>query len=158
MRQVIEQVRRAAMPVLDSLGFELVEVQFSGGGRGGILRLFIDKPGGVTLADCEQASMMVGHALDVEDPIPQAYVLEVSSPGLDRPLKRPEEYQRYRDRLVKIHTGLPVDGQNVIVGRLGAVEGERVEIRLDSGRTVSLPFSEIRQARLQVEWGTEKQP
>lgn len=146
-----EKVRDIAKPIVDSLGYELIDVEYLAGGNRAKLRLFIDKEGGVTLDDCEKASRYVGYALDVEDPMPTPYVLEVSSPGLDRPLKKPSDYERYKGRLVKIKTKVPVNDQMLFIGRLSGIINEKVEIKLDGEKDLSISLDDIRLARLEVE-------
>ncbi|MEK6576269.1 MAG: ribosome maturation factor RimP [Nitrospirota bacterium] len=147
-----EKVMGIAKPIVDSLGYELIDVEYLAGGNRAKLRLFIDKEGGVTLDDCEKASRYVGYALDVEDPMPTPYVLEVSSPGLDRPLKKPSDYERYKGRLVKIKTKVPVNDQMLFIGRLSGIINEKVEIKLDGEKDLSISFDDIRLARLEVEF------
>ncbi len=147
-----EKVRGIAKPIVDSLGYELIDVEYLAGGNRAKLRLFIDKEGGVTLDDCEKASRYVGYALDVEDPMTTSYVLEVSSPGLDRPLKKPSDYERYKGRLVKIKTKVPVNGQMLFVGRLSGIINEKVEIKLDGEKSLSISLDDISLARLEVEF------
>lgn len=147
-----EKVRDIAKPIVDSLGYELIDVEYLAGGNRAKLRLFIDKEGGVTLDDCEKASRYVGYALDVEDPMPTPYVLEVSSPGLDRPLKKPSDYERYIGRLVKIKTKVPVNNQMVFIGRLSGIINQKVEIKLDGEKDLSISLDDIRLARLEVEF------
>src|SRR5690348_9661657 len=89
-------------PAVEALGFELVELEFHGQGGGSLLRLYIDKAAGVTVDDCEQVSRQVSAVLDVEDPLPGAYTLEVSSPGLDRPLRKQADYARFAGRQAKL--------------------------------------------------------
>ncbi|MBI5746520.1 MAG: ribosome maturation factor RimP [Nitrospirae bacterium] len=147
-----EKVMGIAKPIVDSLGYELIDVEYLAGGNRAKLRLFIDKEGGVTLDDCEKASRYIGYALDVEDPMPTPYVLEVSSPGLDRPLKKPSDYERYKGRLVKIKTKAPVNNQMVFIGRLSGIINEKVEIKLDGEKALSISLDDIRLARLEVEF------
>ena len=149
---IIERVREIAQPILDSLGLELVEVVYSSGGRKGLLRVFIDKSGGVTLEDCEKASQYLGHALDVEDTIPISYTLEVSSPGLDRPLKRREDFLRSVGKLVRVRTHEPIDRDRHFIGRLTATGESSIEMILESGKVLVIPFEEIAAARLEVEF------
>ena len=101
-QQVAQHVRTIALPIVRSYGLDLVEVTCSGRGAGALLRVFIDKPGGVQLADCEQVHKSLGYALDVEDPIPHSYTLEVSSPGLDRPFTNREQYERWIGQTVSV--------------------------------------------------------
>lgn len=147
-----EKVRGIAKPIVDSLGYELIDVEYLAGGNRAKLRLFIDKEGGVTLDDCEKASRYVGYALDVEDPMSTSYVLEVSSPGLDRPLKKPSDYERYKGRLVKIKTKVPVNNQMVFIGRLSGIINEKVKIKLDGEKDLSISLDDISLARLEVEF------
>src|SRR5256886_7281468 len=106
-----ERVRAIAAPIIRALALELVEVQCAGHGTRTVIRVFVDKPGGVVVGDCEQVHLSLGHALDVEDPIPHAYTLEVSSPGLDRPLRRREDFQRSVGKLVSVKLRRPHNGQ-----------------------------------------------
>src|SRR6516162_2464472 len=107
----LEKVREIAQRVADSSGLELVEVDLRGGGKARMLRIFIDKPGGVTHDDCSNFSREVGTIFDVEDAVPgSSYTLEVSSPGLDRKLLKPSDYQRFQGSLVKLTTREPVAG------------------------------------------------
>ena len=145
---IIQRVTEIARPILDSLGLELVEVGYSSGGRKGLLRVFIDKNDGVTLEDCEKVSQYLGHALDVEDPILVSYTLEVSSPGLDRPLKRREDFVRSVGKLVRVKTLQPIDRDHTFVGRLTAAGESSIEIVMDNGKVLAIPFEEIAAARL----------
>jgi ribosome maturation factor RimP len=149
---IIERIREVIGPILSSMGLELVDLELSGQGRRGHLRIFIDKPGGVNVDDCEQVSRYVGHALDVADPIPYAYLLEVSSPGLDRPLRKSEDYQRAAGKLVRLKLTRPMDGEWVIIGRLQGLQGDRVEVQPEEGERVQVALADIAQARLEVEW------
>ena len=115
----MEHVRGIVERVAASRGLELVEVDFRGGGKARMLRVFIDKPGGVTHEDCANVSREVGTILDVENAVPGgSYLLEVSSPGLDRQLVRPADYERFAGSLVKVTTREPVDGNRHFQGRL----------------------------------------
>ncbi len=149
---IIQRVTEIAKPILDSLGLELVEVGYSSGGRKGLLRVFIDRGEGVTLGDCEKVSQYLGHALDVEDPIPNSYTLEVSSPGLDRPLKRREDFARSVGKLVRIRTLQPIDHDHTFIGRLTAAGESSIEIMMENGKVRVVPFGEIAAARLEVEF------
>jgi len=150
--EIVEQVKEAVTPILDSMGLELVDLEFSGRGRRGQLRIFIDKAGGVTADDCERASRFIGHALDAADPIPGGYTLEVSSPGLDRPLRRIEDYRRSAGKLVRVKLTRPLAGAWTVIGRLQEVQADRVVIRPDQGEAVAIAFADVAQARLEVEW------
>jgi ribosome maturation factor RimP len=135
-------------PEVNALGYELVDLELKLGGRAGVLRLFIDKASGVTLDDCERVSHQVSGLLDVEDPIPGHYVLEVSSPGVDRRLRRHEDFERFVGERVKIRLRQPnAEGRRRFAGRLSGVADDAVTVDVD-GQHWSLPVGEIEMARL----------
>ena len=150
--KIIQRVKEIAQPILNSLGLELVDVAYSSGGQKGLLRVYIDKGSGVTLEDCEKVSQYLGHALDVEDPIPISYTLEVSSPGLDRPLKRPEDFLRSVGKLVRIRTHEPIDQDRNFMGRLSTAGESGIELILENGKILIIPFEKIAAARLEIEF------
>jgi ribosome maturation factor RimP len=126
-------VREVVERVAASSGLEVVEVEMRGAGANRMLRIFIDKPGGVTHEDCAQLSREVGTILDVEDLVPGgSYVLEVSSPGLDRKLTRPADYQRFVGSRVKLTTRDPVNGQRHFVGWLEKFQDGRLTLDLET--------------------------
>ncbi|MDE2234146.1 MAG: ribosome maturation factor RimP [Gammaproteobacteria bacterium] len=134
-------------PAVEALGYELVELEF----HNGLLRLYIDRPEGVTLDDCQKVSQQVGAVLDVEDPIPGAYTLEVSSPGLDRPLRKLLDFKQHEGQRVRIELLLPIDGRRRFSGMLRGLESDQVLIEVD-GALCRLPFSQIGKARLMPEF------
>jgi len=139
-------------PGIRSLGYELVGVEFQTGGKGGgLLRVYIDSAAGISADDCQKVSYQVSGVLDVEDPIPGQYTLEVSSPGLDRMLFRPEDFDRFAGQLVKVRLAYPLEGQRRFKGRLAGMRGENVVINEDD-MEISLPFDQIEQARLVPEY------
>ncbi len=149
-------VQRMALPILESMGFELVDIEFGRFGRDMVLRLFIDKEGGITLDDCAAFSRELSMLLDVEDTIPSNYTLEVSSPGLDRPLKKISDYDRFVGKLIKIKTYQPVldDSGNKRKTFLGNLEGlidGVIKIKLIEGQTASVPFQQVAKANLEFE-------
>ncbi|MSM38335.1 MAG: ribosome maturation factor RimP [Geobacter sp.] len=153
---VAERVTALAEPLLASLGLELVELEYKRFGRSMVLRLFIDRPGGVTLDDCASVSRELSQVLDVEDFIREFYTLEVSSPGLDRPLKKESDYLRYTGRLVKLRTFelLPDDAGNMrktFVGTLLGLDDGMVRLTLQEGQSASLPLGKIAKANLEFE-------
>ncbi len=131
---VADRVRAIAAPIIRAVGAELVDVVAAGSGSRTIVRVFIDKPGGVNVEDCEHVHISLGHALDVEDPIPHAYTLEVSSPGLDRPFRQPDEFRRIVGKHVKIKLLTPADGAWTVSGRLVGVTEAGVIIQPVVGR------------------------
>ena len=156
---VVEQVRVVASRVAESYGLEIFDVQFRREAPGMILRVQIDRPGpaaraedSVSVEDCARVSRDMSAILDVEDMVPTAYTLEVSSPGLDRPLRRPDDYSRFAGRRAKIVMRERVDGQGFFKGRLAGVEGSDVLIEGDDRRTHRVPLHLITRANLEVEF------
>ena len=131
----LEHVRAIVERVAASSGLELVDVEFRGGGKARMLRIFIDKPGGVTHQDCEAVSREVGTILDIEDAVPGgSYTLEVSSPGLDRKLTRAADYERFTGNRVKLQTREPVEGNRFFEGRLESCREGRLTLTLEPGK------------------------
>jgi ribosome maturation factor RimP len=163
---VASAVRRVVEPILASLGLTLVAVEVRGRGPKTLIRVVIERLGsavgeaeGIFLGDCERVHGLLGPALDVEDPIPHAYVLEVSSPGLDRPIRGPGDYERFKGRLARFKLAQPVLGQSVLIGRIQKLEGSVVWVdAVPAGRgrgeptPIALPLGDIREARLEVEF------
>jgi len=153
-RQVVDRLQETIAPILWALDLELVEVACVGQGPRSIVRVFIDKPGGVTVKDCERAHVALGPALDVADPFPHAYTLEVSSPGLDRPFKRLQDYQRAVGKQVNVKLKEPLDGQWRLTGELMHVDEQTVVLAIQDGkstpRTLRLEPQAIAEARLVV--------
>jgi ribosome maturation factor RimP len=156
---VVEKVREIAGRVAADRGLEIFEVQFRREAPGMVLRIQIDRPGpaasaedSVSVEDCAHVSRDLSAILDVEDVVPTAYTLEVSSPGLDRPLRRADDYRRFAGRLAKIVVRDPVDGQGFFRGRLGGVDGGDVLIDGEDGKTHRVPIAVITRANLEVEF------
>ncbi len=149
---LLGRIRALAEAILIDQGMELVDVEFRREAQGWVLRLYLDKPGGVTLGDCQRVSEELGDHLDVEDLIDHPYHLEVSSPGLDRPLTRGADFVRFAGREVKVTTREAVEGQRNFRGRLVGLEGERVLVALPDGRRAAIPRELILKARLQPEF------
>ncbi len=129
-QSVVDRVQEVISPILWALGIELVEVVCVGQGPRSVVRVLIDKPGGVTVIDCERAHKALGPALDVADPFPHAYTLEVSSPGLDRPFKRLQDYQRAIGKEVSLKLRQPLNGQWRVIGRLAEADEQAVLLTL----------------------------
>ena len=135
-------------PLLADMAIELVEIQYRREGLGWVLRFFIDKEGGVTIDDCAKVSREISAYLEVEDLLDHAYNLEVSSPGLERPLKKREDFTRYAGRLARIKLLEPMDdGQRLLIGTLRGLEGDAVALVVD-GREVVVDMNNIARARL----------
>lgn len=142
-------------PVVNAIGYELVLLEFSPRDGSGMLRLFIDAPSGITLEDCEKVSREVAAALDVEDVITSAYRLEISSPGLDRPLVKPDHFRRFKGEVAKIQTLVPVAGRRRFQGVLLDATDDDVSIDTADG-PVTLPLADIDKAKLVPNFDKEK--
>jgi ribosome maturation factor RimP len=151
---VIEAVNAVAERVTGSRGFELVDVEAKRDRDGFVVRLYVDKEGGVSLDDLQTVSEEVSAILDAEDPIESPYTLEVSSPGLDRPLKREDDYRRFVGRLARLSSYEPVDGRRHWAGRLMGLEDGVVAVRLEAegGAECRIPLAKVAHARLEVEF------
>jgi ribosome maturation factor RimP len=148
---IISRLEELIQPLVESQGGELVELQYGHPKRGrGILRLFVDRPGGITLEEITRISRMVGGLLEVHDVIPGSYTLEVSSPGLTRALKKPQDYQRYVGRLVRITTRAPWEGRQVHSGILQGLEDDQVCLK-EGESVLRIPLDEIARARLDID-------
>ena len=142
-----EELKRLLEPAIERLGYELSDLELKLGGRDGVVRVFIDRPEGIGLDDCEAVSRQVSSLLDVEDPLPGHYVLEVSSPGLDRRLTKPEHFRRFTGADVRVKLRFPLDGRRNFRGELAAASDENIEVVVD-GETYTLPIATIESARL----------
>jgi ribosome maturation factor RimP len=152
-----EAIIATVTEVADRVGrpqdIEVVEVEFAGSGKARVLRIFIDKPTGVTHADCEFISQQVGTILDVEDVIPGGqYHLEVSSPGVERKLTKPADYHRFSGQKAKISLAEPVEDQKHWEGTLRGIEGDVVSLEASHGKVVRIHLECIRKANLKFEW------
>lgn len=154
---VVTRVTELAVPLAAALGLELAEVEYRQEGRQMVLRLYIERDGGVTLDDCAAVSRELAEILEVEDFIQGNYNLEVSSPGLNRPLKKPSDYERFTGKLVKIRTFelLPDDSGNMrktFTGELLGLGGGIVRLKLTEGQTACIPLGKVAKANLEVEF------
>lgn len=146
-----EKLRALAAPLLTDLGFELVDVVLATEYGRKVLRFFIDKPGGVTIDDCAEASREISTLLDVEDPIPQRYTLEVSSPGLDRPLVKEADFVRYTGKKARIKTREPIEGRRNFKATIDGAGDGKVSVTDFDGRRFVIEIAEIDRARLEIE-------
>ena len=147
----LERITEIADRVATSEGLALIDVELKGGRSNPLLRIYIDKPEGVSHADCALVSEQMSAILDVEDLFPGSYTLEVSSPGLDRALTKPSHYQHFSGRRARLVLREPVGEQRVIEGRLAGFEAGKVRMDLGGGRLVELDLSNISKARLVLE-------
>ena len=157
--QPLEQIRAIAERVAAARGLEIWDLQSRRETAGHVVRVFIDRPGpsatpddSVSIEDCEQINREIGTILDVEDPLPFACTLEVSSPGLDRPLRTVDDYRRFAGRLAKVVVSEAVDNQKAFEGRLGGVDSDNVLLEAPNGRVHRLPLRFIARGRLEVEF------
>jgi ribosome maturation factor RimP len=157
--QPLEQIRAIAERVARERGLEIWDIQSRRERGGHVVRVFIDRPGpsatpedSVSLEDCAQVNREIGTILDVEDPLPFTYTLEVSSPGLDRPLRNLDDYRRFTGRLAKVVVSEPVDSQKAFEGRLRGVDGDVVLLEALNARLHKLPMRLITRGRLEVEF------
>ncbi|NPB06557.1 MAG: ribosome maturation factor RimP [Aquificae bacterium] len=147
-----KKIKELVEPLVRGMGFRLFDVEFKPEGRGWVLRVIADKEGGITVKDCEDISRRVSALLDVEDLIPFSYLLEISSPGLTRPLTKPEHYDFFKGRLAKLILREPVEGRREVVGYIEQVRDGIIDIREKDGEGVlHIPFSAIAKGRLEIE-------
>jgi ribosome maturation factor RimP len=147
----LEKIRTIAERVATSEALELVDVELKGGRSNQLLRIYIDKPQGITHADCQLVSEQLSAILDVEDPFPGSYVLEVASPGLDRKLVKPSDYTHFVGRRARLVLRQPVENEKVFEGRLAGLEAGRVLLETDNGERKELELANVSKARLVVE-------
>jgi ribosome maturation factor RimP len=147
----LEHILEIAERVAASEGLALIDVELKGGHSNPLLRIYIDKPQGVSHADCALVSEQVSAILDVEDPFPASYTLEVSSPGLDRALTKPNHYEHFSGRRARLVLREPVGEQRVFEGRLAGFEAGKVRLDLGEGGLMELEIANILKAKLVVE-------
>jgi ribosome maturation factor RimP len=145
------EIRKIIEPVINALGIEIDHIELNRMGRKALLRVFIEKEEGVSIDDCELVSREIEAVLDVEDPIPYSYILEVSSPGLDRPLNNPEDFKKYSGRTIRVVTHGPIEKQTFFIGKLIEAGDAEIVVLLPNSRKVSIAYENISRARLEVE-------
>jgi ribosome maturation factor RimP len=146
---IINAVKALAEPYMEEHGYELVDVEFVKEGGNRILRIVADKPGGIDIEDCSRISEYMSAKLDEVDPIPDAYFLEVTSPGAERPLKKPADFERAVGKHVFVTTYEPVDGRKEFEGELTAYDGEQLVVRIGR-QSHAIPAGKVATARLAV--------
>jgi ribosome maturation factor RimP len=142
--RIIEMAEQVAA----SMGMEVVLVEIKGGGKKSVVRTFIDQPGGISLDDCERFSRRLSVSLDVEDWIPFSYTLEVSSPGINRPLVKESDFKRFCGKDATVRTRTPIDGRKNFKGRIADVAVGRLELEISPGDTVKIALMDIEKANL----------
>ena len=156
----LTQIETLILPILDDLGYELVDLQLQQDGKQLALRIFVDKPAGITLDDCVEVSREVSAILEVEDPIRSAYRLEVSSPGLDRPLKKATDFERFAGKKVRLKSKNLIDPdprgttRKTFVGTWLGVEDDNVRLELTDkqGGVIAIPLADLDKANLEEEF------
>jgi ribosome maturation factor RimP len=137
-------------PILLIEELELVDVEYKKEGKNWILRIFIDKEGGITIADCQKVSRLTGDLIDVEETITTPYSLEVSSPGLNRVLKREKDFLKFKGRQIRLHSLSPIDNRRKFIGILADFKNQTVFLELD-GKLLAIPLSQVGKANLVIE-------
>src|SRR5277367_827370 len=158
--EIVAKIAEIAERVADPEGLEIVDVQLLGAGRGRLLRIFIDRPGGppeqphgVSHADCEFISQQVGTILDIEDVIPgDSYTLEVSSPGLERKLSKPKDFERFVGHKAKVVLREPMENQRRWEGKLAGISEGIVALEPAAGRVIHFPLDQVQKANLKFDW------
>jgi ribosome maturation factor RimP len=151
--ELVTRITQIAEGAGQAQGVEIVEVELLGGGGSRLLRIYIDKPEGVSHGDCEAISEQVGTALDAEDVIPGGgYTLEVSSPGIERKLKKPTDFQRFAGKKAKVVLNDAVEDRKQWEGTIRALEGNVVTLEPSEGKFVQIPLEKVRKANLKFEW------
>jgi Uncharacterized protein conserved in bacteria len=149
-----ERLEQLLEPVIESLGYELILLEYNPSPKNAMLRLYIDAPAGITVDDCEKVSKEVAANLDVEDPIRSAYRLEVSSPGLDRPLVKPAHFERFVGEQARVQLIAPLNGRRRYVGCIRGIAGDVLHLESKEG-LAEIPLSEIERARLVPDYDQE---
>ncbi len=147
----LERIREIAERVASSEGMEVVDVELQKGRRS-LLRVFIDKPQGITHHDCEIVSTQLSAILDVEDLVPGSYTLEVSSPGVERRLHKPSDYERFTGKKVRLVLKQPIDGRRQLTGMLGGLADGTITITTDQGQRQHVSLDDVERANLVFEW------
>jgi len=150
MSRIEQELMELLEPAVAAMGCELIGIIYRGSPKNALLRLYIDKPGGVDLDDCTRVSHHVSGVLDVEDPIRTSYTLEVSSPGLDRPIFKPSDYNRFAGERVRLRLQPPLDGRRRLAGVLRGLRGDMVVVE-ENGIEINVPLSQIDKANLELE-------
>ena len=147
---IAQSVMDLIEPVLEAEGLELVDVEYKKEGPNWILRIFINKEGGVTIADCQKVSHLTGDLIDVEETIKIPFNLEVSSPGLDRSLKREKDFLKFKGKRIRLHSLSPIDNKRKFTGILADFKDQIIFIDLD-GKPFEIPLSQVAKANLVIE-------
>lgn len=151
-RDVEAKTEELVMPLIDEKGFEFVDTEFVKEGSSYYLRVFVDKPGGITIDDLESVSRPLSDKLDEKDFIDEQYILEVSSPGLGRPMKKDRDFDRNMEKIVEIHLYKAQDGEKELVGKLTGYNEETITIEIEEGNEIKLDRANVSLAREYIEF------
>ena len=149
-KKTTQKIEEIAVPICDSQGLELVHVEYQREPSGRILRIFLDHPNGITVDKCSAFSRALSDVLDVYDTVDEKYTLEVSSPGIERPISKKRDFERFEGKTAKIRLTSAIDGQKTFTGTLLGVSGENVLLRTQQEKEVALPLADIAKARLAI--------
>lgn len=150
---VLEKIMQLCEQAAAGTGIEIAEVQLRGSGKARLLRIYIDKPGGVTHGDCELVSQRVSRMLDEEDAVPgDSYTLEVSSPGVERKLSRPRDFERVVGQKIRLAIREPMEGQRRLEGRLVEFAADTLQVETAPGHLLRIPLEQVQKANLKFEW------
>lgn len=150
-----EKVREISREAAENGGCDFVHFEIAGTKRSPVLRVYIDKADGLSVENCADVSREIEARLDVEDIIPTKYVLEVSSPGLERELYSMDDFRRFVGKLAKVRTNVEIDGSKTIVGRIDGIEESNIRFELRNGKTAMIPYSSVSKANLKVDLDAE---
>lgn len=139
-------------PVVEDMGYELFDIAYSRGKAKAMLRIYIEKEGGITIDDCAKVSREAGTILDLEDIIPSSYILEVSSPGIDRPIRSPGDFRKAFGKKVRIVTTEPIGTDSFFLGKVCDSSDKEVELLLPQEKRIRIPYKNISQAKLEIEF------
>jgi len=152
-KKIIEEVvTDMVLPIVERNNFELVDVEFLKEGASWYLRIYIDKEGGITIDDCQIVSEELSEKLDKSDPIEQHYFLEISSPGIERPLKRDKDFIKYKDELVEVKLFQPIDGKKIFIGKLNGLFEDKISITMDKERVVEFEKDKVALVRRTIKF------
>jgi len=148
---VTESIEQLVTPIIKEEHLELVDVEYKKEGKNWLLRIFIDREGGVTVADCTRVSRQIEDLIEVEEAVPSSYILEVSSPGLDRPLKKEEDFLRFKGKRIHVTTYTPIHQQKNFKGTIQSFQEDVLFLEIDH-QQVEIPKDQIAKARLEIEF------
>jgi ribosome maturation factor RimP len=152
MEDIKKRINDLAGSVAGQYGVQVVDIELAGGVRRPTVKIFIDKEGGVSLDDCERFSRAISAVLDVEDPIATPYVLEVSSPGLDRPLRGLRDFEANVGKLARVITKEEIGKQTFFIGRILEIRGSMIKLMTENGEEIEIPYEKVSRARLEIEF------